>query len=170
LTAIQTALGNSAEDYAARQTLLAEAHERLGAACTRDGQAAQAAEHYAQALRAREELTESDESNLTAQSAYFLTLAHLGKHAEASRRADAMRQQAPQSVPLAIRAARCYAVCAAGAAGSDLRKEYAAKALTALKAAARAGFRDAALVRTDPDFTGLSGEPAFQDLVTGKSP
>jgi serine/threonine-protein kinase len=170
LAAIQTALGSGAEDYAARQTLLAEAHERMGAACARDGQAAQAAEHYTQALRSRQELIESDESNLTAQSAYLVTLAHLGKHAEASRRTEALRQQAPQSIPLAIRAARCYAVCAAGAAMSDLSKNYAARALTTLEAAVRAGFRDPALLRTDPDLAGLRGEPAFRNLVTRLEP
>jgi serine/threonine-protein kinase len=163
LAAVQASLARPGEDYAARQALLAQTHERLAAVALRLGRPAEAAGDYKEALALRRQFAEADPGNRTVEAAYLLALAHAGRHAEAARRADALCRQAPGSAPLLLQAARAYA-----AAADD--PGLAGKALQALRAAVAAGYRDVVALQSDPDLARLRQEPGFRALLAELRP
>jgi predicted Ser/Thr protein kinase len=153
------------DDYAARQMYLAVSHERVAAVALLARGPDKAAEHYRQALKLREQMLHVEPDNLSWKAGYLLVLAHSGKHREACQGAEKLRQRVPRSVPLALQVARCFAVAAAAETDLEQKKTRVGKALAALQAAVKAGFRDPFLLRTDPDLGPLRQEPAFRALL-----
>jgi tetratricopeptide (TPR) repeat protein len=141
------------------QTLLALTHERLAAAARRGGKPGGAAADEQEALRLRAELLRTEPDNSFRRAAWLLALARCGKQADALSGADAMRRRVGNSPELLLQLARCYAACAA--AGPGRAGPLTAKALEAVRAAARLGYRDAVAVRGDPALAGLLGQPGF---------
>lgn len=150
-------------DDPSQQPLLARLHEGLGGRAQRRGQAGEADKHYQEALTIREDLASLEPENLMGQAAHALALARCGKLREASRRADGLRPQAAQSPDLLLHLARCHAVCAAAI---QQKQAHFQAALEALQALAALDYRDAVLLRTDPDLASLRDQSAFRALVS----
>jgi serine/threonine-protein kinase len=160
---LQPALQRVPEE-AAFQSMAALTHERQAGLIRTDRKAAET--HFREALRIREEFARAEPANWTYQAAWYLTLAHSGRHEEAAKKADNLARLAPKSAPLQLQVARCYAACAV-VAPEALRAGYTEKALGALKAATRAGYKDLVSLRTDPDLALLRDAPAYRTLLEG---
>jgi serine/threonine-protein kinase len=143
--------------------LLALTHERLAALALRKQDGPAAEKHYQQALQLRTELEQIDPNNRSWQAALLLTLAHCGKHAEARRRAEQLRQQVPRGTELLLQVARCYAVCAVG--DTPQKAKYVDKALEALRAATKEGYQDTVALQTDPELEAIRQDPAYQAIL-----
>jgi serine/threonine-protein kinase len=149
---------------ASQLPLLALTHERLATLALRKQDAPAAEKHYQQALQLRTELEQIDPNNRSWQAALLLTLAHCGKQAEATRRAEQLRQRMPRATELLLQVARCYAVCAT----SDMpqKGKYVAKALEMLRAATKDGYQDAVALQTDPELEAIRQDPAYLAMLT----
>jgi tetratricopeptide (TPR) repeat protein len=150
--------------------LLARALERLAAAAVRSDRREEAQELYETALALREELLGIEANNRTWRAAHLLTLAHCRRHADAAAKAEQLIRKAPESVPLALQAARCFAACAAAAPDAGTKRQYTEKAAGALRAAVAAGCKDLAALRTDPDLAPVAQDPACRTLLAGPAP
>ena len=146
------------------QEFQALTYDRLGTALRRLGDA-QADSFVQHALRLHARLAETDPKNVAYRAGLAVALARGGRAAEAVRKADELRGQAPQNVVVLLQVARVHALCAAGAAEDAEKKRETGRALEALTAAAGQGYRDAAAVETDPDLEALRGQEAFRDWV-----
>jgi serine/threonine-protein kinase len=145
------------------QPALALLEERLGADARRHGRQKEAEGHFQQALKIRADIVLLESANRVWQAAYVLALARCGRWAEAALKANELRKQATTLPAILLPLARCYAVCAAGPPAMKAR--YEKKALRVLKKLPRLGYRDAAVLRTDPDLATLRKDPAFRSLV-----
>lgn len=97
-------------------------------------------------------------------------LAHSGRRDEAMKNAEVLFKTNADRPAVLFPVARCFAACASGSTNDSLRPRAMALALDALGAAIRNGFRDPVAIRTDPDFTQLRSDPAFEKLVDGIKP
>jgi len=158
-------------DDVSRDPLVALTYEHLAVLHLRQGQRPEAEKYYRQALQVREDLLQLERNNRDWQAAYLLALAHCGKHAEAARGAEGLRQNVARSTELLLQLARCYAVCAGAAADPAQKQRHTEKALEAMAAATQEGYKDLVILRSDPDIGLLQQELAYQALLTrlGKS-
>jgi tetratricopeptide (TPR) repeat protein len=168
LTNIRIGLDNVPEE-AAWKVVLAQTEERLAWVTALRGAAQEAQKHDREALRVRGELLEVEPENWTWQAAHARSLARCGKEAEAVRAAEALLKKNPQSTPLQLEAARCYAACAARAAPPG-QQRYRASAIAAVRVATAAGYQDRTALRTDPDLAALQGDPDYQALLRAAAP
>jgi serine/threonine-protein kinase len=145
------------------QPLLAELEGREAADAMHRGKKPEAEKHFQKALKVREDLVLLEPANRAWQASYVLALAHCGRCATADRKADALRKESAKLPAILLQLARGYAVCA----GKDKKGEDGKKALAALKELPALGFRDAALLKADPDLAAVRTDPAFRSLVDG---
>ncbi len=122
------------------------------------------------ALEIRTELAQLEPQNVPAQASLALALAHSGRRDEAMKNAEVLFKTNADRPAVLFPVARCFAACASGSTNDSLRPRAMALALDALGAAIRNGFRDPVAIRTDPDFTQLRSDPAFEKLVDGIKP
>ena len=160
---LRAAIGHDSDNISLLP-LLALTYERMAAVAERLGEQPEAAQNYREARKVREELLLIDANNPAWQAAYALTLAHCGERADAARTTAKVIERFPENVALLLQAARCYAVCAAGAAEGE-RTSYIERAAEALRAATRGDFRDPVLLRTDPDLASLLSEPEVSEML-----
>jgi tetratricopeptide (TPR) repeat protein len=165
----EAVVAHDPEDAAAR-LLTAAAHERLAALALRRGKPAEAERSWRAALEIRAELTPLEPRNLPRQAELALALAHCGRRDEAARNADDLIRTGADRPALLLPLARCFAACAAGESDPDRRRRDVARMLDALTAAIRQGYRDAVVLKTDPDFAPFRAEPAFRATVDGLRP
>ncbi len=154
---------NSDKEDLSRQRDVARTHERVASLALRQGKPDQAGTRFLEALKIREELSQTEPSNLTWRAAYAVALARVGKFAEAQKISDEIQKKAPASTPLLLQAARCQAICAA-AGDAAQRKDAVTSALGLLKSATDNGWKDASVIETDPEFSSVRSEPAYQAL------
>jgi eukaryotic-like serine/threonine-protein kinase len=159
-------LARDPEDVTQR-LVTAGASEQLAALAVKRGKPAEAERLWRVALEIRTELAQLEPYNVPAQAALALALAHSGRRAEASKRAEDLLKTNAARTPILLPLARCFAVCAAGAPSDADRRSATTLAREALAAALRNGYRDPAPIRTDPDFAQLLSDPGFKTLVDG---
>ena len=146
------------------QPLLALTHERLGAVSAALKKRPDAEKHYQEALRIRKALWQIEPTNLVREAAYLLALARCGQRDEAAGGAAKLHLRASKKPVLLLDLTRCYAVCAAG--DTPGKSEHTERALAALKEAVAApDYKDAFLLRTDPDLEPVRADPVFQTLI-----
>jgi serine/threonine-protein kinase len=150
-----------------RRHLLASLHDRLGTAlAAQPGQAEEAGRSFELARQVRAVLLRDVRGDLGEQVAQARTLARCGRLGEAAKEAGELRRQVSNNVELLVGLACCYARCAASSEGVP-RQKYAGQALAALREATRLGYRDAVVLRTEPDLEAVRADPAFRELLDG---
>jgi hypothetical protein len=83
------------------------------------------------------------------------------------KKADDLMRIAADRPALLIPLARCYAACAAGDPDASRAGQEVARMLQALGAAVRNGYRDAVILKTEPDFAPFRATPGFRALLDG---
>jgi serine/threonine-protein kinase len=150
----------------ARQDLLARTHGRLGnAAALLPERRGEAAGHYQEALRLREGLRKEEPHDLLVEAAYALELARCGRSAEAATGAEGLHRRALGDSEVLLLVAGSFARCAAGAKDSAAKQRYADQAIAALVDAVGQGYKDAVVLRTEPDLEAIRTEPGFRSLL-----
>ena len=94
-------------------------------------------------------------------------LARGGRDAEAVTRARALRKRMADIAEFLFQVACCYGRCAGGADG-NLRQQYTTQGMEALREAVKRGYKDAVVLRTEPDLEALRADPAYQQVLDGK--
>jgi hypothetical protein len=169
LEGAQAVVAHDPDDVAQRR-LLATAHERLASMARRGGQLSELESEFRAALEIRRGLAELEPGNLPRQAELALALAHSGRRDEAARKADELLRTAAGRTAVALPLARCFAACAAADSDDALRHRDASRMLDLLGAAIRDGYRDAFVLRTDPDFVPFRSDLAFQALLDRLKP
>jgi serine/threonine protein kinase/tetratricopeptide (TPR) repeat protein len=106
----------------------------------------------------------------------MLCQARLGEHAQAVQNAEEVRKLKPGQLNCLLDVAGCYALSAAALAGgqtsggpakaaADLRRQYTAKALDALRQARARGYGNWQDLETEPDLAPLRDHAEFQNLL-----
>ncbi len=160
---------------------LYQARLTTGAARRRDGQTALALGAFRQAETDLKFLISQDPSNTEYQAQLALCLARVcaleriqGRRDEASRceeQARALDEKTPHDLPdrlfnlSVIRSVRIPLLTGSAADLEALRRKTTSQAIEALNRAARAGFRNAVWLRTDPDLEPIRARPEFQLLI-----
>jgi serine/threonine-protein kinase len=165
----ESALAQDPEELTVRP-VIAAANDRLAAIALRSNRPADAQRLFRASLEIRSELVRLEPCNLPWQADLALALAHCGRRDEAARKAEELMRTAADRPALLIPLARCFAACAAGEPDAALRRRHVARMLDALAAAVRDGYRDVAVLKTDPDFAPFRAEPAFKVLIDGLKP
>jgi serine/threonine-protein kinase len=155
---------------------LAFARAKLGDVFRAEKRQAEAKKQYDEAVRLLEPLARTNPRDLTLQVTYALFLAHAGRHVDAARLADRVRNLAPKNPFLLYNAACTYAVAAEAAQESEVEQTpkhvklvaaYQEAALSSLKAALDAGFADHDLIRADPELAELRKLRGFAEVARG---
>jgi tetratricopeptide (TPR) repeat protein len=146
------------------QEFQALTYDRLARALRRLGDA-QADGFVQHALRLHGRLAQTDPKDVAYRANLAVALARGGRAAEASKKAEELRGQAPENVLVLLQVARAHALCAGGSADDAAKTREAGQALAALTAAAGQGYGDAVAAETDPDLEALRGQVAFQDWL-----
>jgi tetratricopeptide (TPR) repeat protein len=146
-----------------RQPLLAQTHERLGAAYAVLKQKPEAGKHYKDAMQLRVELFEIERTSLAKQAALVLAFARAGKIAEATGNATAISPRMKDSTELQLQLARCWTACAV--ANADKKAEYTDRAIAALRLAVQDTYKADFILQTDVDLMPLRSNPAFQQIL-----
>ena len=113
------------------QWRLARVSDRLARIADRDGDGEAARKAFHEALRVYTELLDVEPNNLTWRAAYLRTLANCGKEAEAAEQVEQLLRRRPNSIPLLMGAAGCYAACARAA--GPAKQQYLGQAIDALR-------------------------------------
>jgi len=169
LSYARAVLARDPED-AAQRLVTADGTERLAALAQKRGKPAAAATLWRAALEIRTDLAQLEPHNVPGQAALALALAHSGRRDEALRKAEELFRTNADRPAVLLPLARCFAACAAGGTDDGHRRRATALAVESMGAAIRNGYRDPAAIRTEPDFTQLLSEQAFQSLVDGIKP
>lgn len=154
-------VAQDAENGAAMHTL-ALALYRRGSLAIREGDEDRAARCFAECLPLRETLASLAAVNVSRQMELMLVLAHCGEHRRAAEIAASL-PTAHGDRELLLARGRAFATCSSKADGEESRS-YAEAAIESVSAAIAAGFRDATLLRTDPDLDPIRGDPGFPTL------
>jgi tetratricopeptide (TPR) repeat protein len=165
----ESALAQDPEEMTVRP-VIAAADDRLAAIALRANRPADAQRLFRKSLEIRSELVRLEPCNLPWQADLSLALAHCGRRDEAARKAEDLMRTAADRPALLIPLARCFAACAADEPDAALRQRRVARMLDALTAAVRAGYRDVAVLKTDPDLAPFRAEPAVRSLIDGLKP
>ncbi len=152
-------------DNAEYQSMLALTRERMAVITQRKGNAAAAKQYYGEALNIRGELLGIEPNNVCWQGAGLRIKAHTGDVAIAVQQLEMLYRRRPRSIPLLLEAARACATGTAQSADPAVKKRYVERALGALHAALRAGYRDVVALKSDPNLAPLGEQQAFQDLL-----
>lgn len=152
-------------DFVSRQALLAQTYERQAIIATRLNAPGEARRLFDEARKIRGDLEMIDANNQTWKMASAMTLAHCGEHEAAAQKAQDVIDRSPGNVGMLLQAARCWAVCAAGAPAGDAKVSYRTRAIEALHKATSGKFRDAVLLETDPDLSLLAGDDKYAALL-----
>ncbi len=137
-----------------------------------------AADHLAACLHVREELLRDyslDPNRVSLQIDRFITIARLGRHAEAAQGAEVLAIKFGDKIT-AYRLARLYSVCIAAVTEArqpapptpddlKLQKTYRDNALESLDRALRQGFDDWEELRAEPDLAPLRSDPRFRKIL-----
>jgi serine/threonine-protein kinase len=169
LTYARAVLARDPEDTGQR-LVMADGSERLASLAQKRGKPADAAPLWRTALEIRTDLAQFDPHNVPAQAALALALAHSGHRAEALKKAEELLGTNADRPAVLLLLARCFAACSAGGTDDGHRRRATALALDSVGAAIRNGYRDPVAIRTEPDFTQVLSERAFQNLVDGIKP
>jgi serine/threonine-protein kinase len=145
------------------QPLLALTHERLGVARKLLGKPTEAKVHFLEAQQLRGELWEVDKGAVSRQIGYVQAMARAGDRPNAVRLANVIRERMVQSPELMLQVARTFAICSTDRALNPPKNVDAA--LAALSGATGEGFRDAAMLETDPELVRLRDEPRFREML-----
>ncbi|HWB11705.1 MAG TPA: serine/threonine-protein kinase [Pirellulales bacterium] len=148
-----------------RQPLLAQTYERQALVAQRLGEADQAAKHFADARKLREDMLLVDPANQSWKMACALTLAHCGDHAAAALKAQEVLDKSPDNVGMLLQAARAWAVCASVAGEAAEKGAYRQRAIDALGKATRGEFRDPVLLETDAELSLLAEDPGYAAML-----
>jgi serine/threonine protein kinase/tetratricopeptide (TPR) repeat protein len=151
-------------DDTSKQPVLALLHEHLGGVNKLQGEEEEAQKNYKEAFRLRKELFELQPSRTPHMLSYILAMAHAREIPSARANSDKMGPTVAKKPEMMLQIARSYAVCARD--GAKEPEKVIQQALSALKTAVGDDFKDAALIETDPDFSILRKEPAFQELIS----
>ena len=152
-----------------RQDLLARTCDRLGhAAELLPDHRAEAAGHYQEALRLREGLRKEEPNDLLLEAAYALSLARCGHADRAAEEAADLNCRAIDDNEVLLLVAGCFARCAAAAPDEAARRRYAGQAVAALADAVGQGYKDAVVLRTEPDLEAVRAEPAYRALLPAR--
>ncbi len=153
----------------------ARAHYKLATALLRLGEAKAAATHFGESLGIYELEAKASPQNMVLKKYLMVALARCGNHARAVEIAEAVRKRSPKDEESLFKVACCYALCAAAVApekGSaltpedrKLQREYAAKAVDALRHAMANDYRDVVSIETEPDLDPIRQEPGLKSLV-----
>jgi serine/threonine-protein kinase len=152
-------------NHAPYQLQLAQHHERMAVIAARKGDKAEAKKDYDEAFRIRKELREIEPNNVPWLGTALRLFAISGRVPLAVRQLEWQYRIRPRSIPLLLEAARACAVGAATATDPATKQRYVEKAIGALHAAMRAGYKDTIALKTDPDLTPLQQEPLFVSLL-----
>jgi serine/threonine-protein kinase len=155
-------LVDSDRQNADHQQNLADALYRVGTLARLTGDAAAAAGPFRECLTIEQDLAAKDSGNDRRQVKLMLALPHCGEAVRAAGIADKLRPGARDSEVL-VELARGYALCAA--AEPDHARDFAEKALDALRAAVDRGYKDVVSAETEPDFGAIRGDPRFAALL-----
>ncbi len=154
-------------NHAEWQLTLALHHERMAIIAQRKGNLVSAKVDYEEALRIRKELLEIEPNNARWLGSALRVKAHTGAVSIAVKQFEMLYRRRPRSIPLLLDAARA---CATGVALSKepaVKQRYVERAVGALHAAVRAGYKDSIALKTDPDLAPLRKEPLFTSLLAG---
>jgi serine/threonine-protein kinase len=162
MAAVQYVLKKQPDDIT-HQPLLALMHERLGMVNTLQKKEDVARPHLKQARDLRKGLWEVDNSVLSLQIGWVLTIARDGDRKEALVRVNIIRNRMVKSPELMLQVARVFAICSTDAALGQ--KENIAQAISALQGATGDDYKDAVVLKTDPDLAVLREEAGFKELV-----
>jgi serine/threonine protein kinase/tetratricopeptide (TPR) repeat protein len=148
----------------AYQVLQAQTWERLALALPPEKHS-EAKALLEEALKLREQLAEGEPTNLPHQAAYMVALARCGKVKQAARIAETLRKAGPDRPALLLPVAACHALCGAASREPAAKRGHSNKALESLSKAVAHGYRDAVVLRTDPDLEAVRQESGFKALL-----
>jgi serine/threonine-protein kinase len=140
------------------------------------GDETKAKEHFVSCLKVREAQLAADKNNLQRKVELFLVQARLGKHLEAAKAAQEMVELAPNHPGKLFSSACGFALCIPGIGLSDetrsgasqdqaLERDYANKAITALRQAIRVGFKDRVALETCSELEPLGTLSGYKQLL-----
>ena len=144
----------------ARQLALAE--YRRGQLSRAEGLDAEATAHFQRSLDARRKLSDGSPNDVALRMELMLAMAQCGEESEAARIAATLpTEHGDRELLLAI--AKCFAIAARDTEG-DERQAAIDRAIATLEKAIAAGYRDAVILRTDPDLAPLRDDPRYPQL------
>jgi len=145
---------------------LANVHYRLGQLALRTKDVSVARRHFEDCLHRRRQLADKDKVNERRKMELMLALAHCGEHANAVEMATDLEETIKPDAEFLIDLARTYAQCAAAAGGdTNLRSQYTAEAMRALRSAVARGYRDQMYLKLEVDLDPIRGEPEFVGVL-----
>ncbi len=157
----QAAEADPNSSYAQEQ--LAEACYRLGTTCLRLGETAEAEKYFRECLARRRALAEKEPRSVRFKLNMVVALARCGRHQEAADEADRLRLRLAKS-PVLYQVACMYALCGV-AQDPVLAERCRAAAISTLRQARAAGWKDLFDLQKDPDLDPIRGHPEFPTLV-----
>lgn len=126
-----------------------------------------ALEAFESARKIQQHLVEIDEHNDKRLYELMTTLAHVGQTEKATTIADRLIASPKVDNELRLEIARCYAQCARATPSEQIERQqtYFVKAMEALRAAAREGFRDRVYLATEPDLDPIRNRDDFKKIL-----
>jgi len=151
------------------QRSAARAYYTLGAFDLLEEKAADARTHFDGAMKIRRGLAATSKVNDRLQVALALVQAQVGQVDAAMTIADRFAAGASVDPEERLELARCYAIGSRTLPASDAARASAlqTKAMDAIRAAVRDGYRDRFYLEGEPDFAPLRGREDFKTLVAG---
>jgi serine/threonine-protein kinase len=159
------------------QWYVANVKYRLGVVFKTIGDTEAAKEQFEACLKTREVLLKSDDKNVQRKIELMLVQARLGRYPEAAKAAQEVIDFAPLHPGKLFQAGCGLALCASGAvpgqqakppatAGQVSQREYADQAMSALRKAVAAGFKDKKALESCPDLMSIRPSDEFQRFLT----
>jgi serine/threonine-protein kinase len=149
------------------QWYVANVHYHLGVVnlALKNGKAAE--EHFSACLKTRQILFKSDNKNVQRKIELLLVQARMGQHQEAAQAAQQVIAFAPEHPGKLFQAACGLALCISPADGSlkTANRDYAERALAALRKAVASGFKDTKALESSPDLEPLRSFEGYQQFL-----
>jgi serine/threonine-protein kinase len=151
------------------QLNLSKAYYRLGDMDLLEGRPDDARPRFRRALEIRTALVEASRDNDRRQMELMLALAQMGRVDDAVATADRLAAGPKVDSELRIDLARCYAVGSRTLPRSEAERAQLlqAKAVEALRAAVKDGYRDRGYLEGEPDFVPLHDRDDFRAILGG---
>jgi serine/threonine-protein kinase len=121
--------------------------------------------HFRECLAIREARYKAQPGNSRAKMDLIGVLAHCGDDSRAAELAEELLKEQPKDVEVAIAVACSYATSSSLADDAEKKRRDIEHAFEALGRAVDLGFRDAAILRYDPDLGPIREGPAWRDLM-----